>query len=189
MGFQLFDPVKSLRRQLEFIFALHDREALLPRERQRRFVEQRGWVAWPGPALADFVGLVAHNRMLSGGLVIEDRLVTLADITLPVLTVVGEADMLAPPPSVRAVRRAARRADVHELTLGTGHFGLVVGSAASRTTWPAVAGWTRWCDDGAPLPDSIRKVEEPEPEPESAIRAAELAVAAVTATCPSEARA
>ena len=167
-GFHLLDPIKSLRHQIDFILALHDREALLPRERQRRFVEQRGWVAWPAPALADFVGIVAHNRMLSGGFVIEDRLVTLADITLPVLTVVGEADVIAPPPSVRAVCRAAPRADIHELMLGTGHFGLVVGSAASRTAWPAVAGWARWCDDGAPLPDSIRRVDEPAPPPAAA---------------------
>ncbi|MGH2839293.1 MAG: acyl-CoA synthetase, partial [Solirubrobacteraceae bacterium] len=116
-GFRLLDPMKSLRQQIDFILALHDREALLPRERQRQFLEQRGWVAWPGPALADFISqFVAHNRMLSGGFVIDDRLVTLADLTLPVLTVVGEVDEIAPPPAVRAVTRAAPRADIHELT-------------------------------------------------------------------------
>ncbi len=29
---------------------LHDRDALLPRERQRRFLESEGWTAWSGPA-------------------------------------------------------------------------------------------------------------------------------------------
>jgi putative long chain acyl-CoA synthase len=169
-GFRLLDPVKSLRQQIEFVLALHDREALLPRERQRQFLEQRGWVAWPGPALADFISqFVAHNRMLSGGFVIEDRLVTLADLTLPVLTVVGEVDEIAPPRAVRAVTRAAPRADIHELTLRAGHFGLVVGSTASRTTWPTVAGWTKWCDDGEPMPDSVRQVDPDEPEPAPAV--------------------
>ena len=80
-GFRLLDPVKSVRNRLEFILQLHDREALLPRERQRRFLEADGWVAWPGPAMADFLRqFIAHNRMLEGGFVIEDRLVTLADI-------------------------------------------------------------------------------------------------------------
>ena len=41
-GFRLLDPVKSVRNRLEFLLQLHDREALLPRERQRRFLEGRG---------------------------------------------------------------------------------------------------------------------------------------------------
>ena len=48
-GFRLLDPVKSLRQQVDFVRQLHDREALLPRERQRRFLMGEGWVAWPGP--------------------------------------------------------------------------------------------------------------------------------------------
>jgi putative long chain acyl-CoA synthase len=166
IGFRLLDPVKTLRQQLDFLMALHDRDALLPRERQRQFLEARGWVAWPGPALADFVHqFVAHNRMLSGGFVIEGRLVTLADMTLPVLTVVGEVDEIAPPRAVRAVRRAAPRADVYELTLPAGHFGLVVGSTASRRTWPVVAGWAHWCDRQGDLPEQVSLVDEDEPDP------------------------
>jgi putative long chain acyl-CoA synthase len=65
-GFRLLDPAKSLRQQLDFVRQLHDREALLPRERQRRFLEAEGWVAWPGPALADFVRqFVAHTTPCS----------------------------------------------------------------------------------------------------------------------------
>ncbi|MEA2223812.1 MAG: putative long chain acyl-CoA synthase [Solirubrobacteraceae bacterium] len=165
LGFRLLDPVKTLRQQVDFVLALHDREALLPRERQ--FIEAGGWVAWPGPAMADFVTqFVAHNRMLSGGFVIEDRLVTLADVTLPVLTVVGEVDQIAPPRAVRAVRRAAPHADIYELALPAGHFGLVVGSTASRATWPVVAGWTRFCDEQAPLPAEVHRIGEDEPDPE-----------------------
>ncbi|MGI9100371.1 MAG: AMP-binding protein [Solirubrobacteraceae bacterium] len=166
IGFRLLDPVKTLRQQIDFLLALHDRDALLPRERQRQFLEARGWVAWPGPALADFVHqFVAHNRMLSGGFVIEGRLVTLADMTLPVLTVVGEVDQIAPPRAVRAVRRAAPRADVYELTLPAGHFGLVVGSTASRRTWPVVADWAHWCERQGDLPEPVSLVEEDEPDP------------------------
>ncbi|HEY5318125.1 MAG TPA: acyl-CoA synthetase, partial [Solirubrobacteraceae bacterium] len=41
-GFRLLDPVKSLRARVDFILQLHDREALLPRERQRRFLGGEG---------------------------------------------------------------------------------------------------------------------------------------------------
>jgi putative long chain acyl-CoA synthase len=160
-GFRMLDPVKSLRSRIDFVLQLHNREALLPRERQRRFLENDGWVAWPGPALADFVRqFVAHNRMLSGGFVIDERLVTLADIECPVLCFVGEVDDIAPAPGVRAVAAAAPRADIYEVALQAGHFGLVVGSAALKTTWPVVADWSRWADGEGPLPDAARPMEE-----------------------------
>ncbi len=139
----------------------------MPRERQRRFLMGEGWVAWPGPALADFMRqFIAHNRMLQGGFVIEDRTVTLADIDCPVLIVVGEVDELAPAAAVRAITRAAPRADVYELALRAGHFGLVVGSAATATTWPVVADWAQWRAQGGGAPAQLRRVGEDEPEPE-----------------------
>jgi putative long chain acyl-CoA synthase len=96
-----------------------------------------------------------HNRILEGGFVIDDRLVTLADIDLPILTVVGSIDTIGHPDSVRAIRRAAPNADVHELTLRAGHFALVVGSTAMEHTWPGVAAWARWRMGASPLPDTI----------------------------------
>ncbi|MEJ7891165.1 MAG: AMP-binding protein [Solirubrobacteraceae bacterium] len=160
-GFRMLDPVKSIRSRVEFIMQLHDREALLPRERQRQFLEANGWVAWPGPALADFLRqFIAHNRMLEGGFVIEDRLVTLADIDCPILTFVGEVDEIAPPPAVRAISRAAPRADIYETALRAGHFGLVVGSTAKRATWPVVAQWAHWRDGDAERPEAAARVAD-----------------------------
>jgi len=160
-GFLLLDPVKSVRNRIEFLLQLHDREALLPRERQRRFLEAEGWVAWPGPALAEFVNqFVAHNRMLQGGFVIEDRLLSLADIAIPVLSVVGTVDEIAPAGGVRAIRQAAPRADVYELPLHAGHFGLVVGSISTTVTWPTVAAWAHWRAGEGELPDNVTRIPE-----------------------------
>lgn len=160
--FALLDPVKSLRSRIEFILQLHDREALLPREGQRRFLEADGWVAWPGPALTDFLSqFITHNRLLEGGFTVDDRLLTLADIETPILSVVGTVDEIAPAAGVRAIRLAAPRADVYELALYAGHFGLVVGSTSNDVTWPTVAGWARWRDgdDDAP-PEGITEVPD-----------------------------
>jgi putative long chain acyl-CoA synthase len=161
LGFRLMDPVKAARQQLDFVMALHDREALLPRERQRRFLQAEGWVAWPGPALAEFMRqFVVHNRMLIGGFQIEDRMVTLADIKLPVLTFVGTVDEIAPPAAVRPIVNAAPDAEIYECALRAGHFGLVVGSTATKTSWPTVAEWARFVEGEGALPEGVKRVTE-----------------------------
>ncbi|WP_249009909.1 AMP-binding protein [Conexibacter sp. DBS9H8] len=165
-GFRLLDPVKSIRNRIEFIMRLHDREALLPREGQRRFLEADGWVAWPGPALADFLEqFISHNRMLQGGFVIEDRLLSLADIRCPILSVVGTVDEIAPAAGVRAIRRAAPRAEVYELALKAGHFGLVVGQTANTESWPVVSQWARWRAGDADRPAAIVPVTDGDDPP------------------------
>jgi len=153
-GFRLLDPVKDVRSRIDFLLQLHDREALLPRERQRRFLQGEGWVAWSGPAIAELLRqFVVHNRMISGGFVIEDRLVTLADITCPVLAFLGEVDQIGQPASVRAIATAAPRAEVYEQPLVAGHFGLVVGGQATAVTWPTVAAWLAWREGHGERPD------------------------------------
>lgn len=162
-GFKLLTPAKSVQDRIKFLLTLHDRDALLPRERQRRFLESDGWTAWSGPAVVQFLEMYfQHNRMLEGGFVIDERLVTLADIDLPVLTVVGSTDTIGHPDAVRAIRRAAPSADIYELTLRAGHFGLVVGSSAMTHTWPAVAAWARWRSGDGPLPETILPAEQVE---------------------------
>ena len=181
LGFKMLSPAKSVQGRIQFLLALHDREALLPRERQRRFLDQTGWTAYSGPAIAELLEqFVTHNRMLQGGFVIDDRLVTLADIDLPVLTFVGATDTIGHPDAVRAVRRAAPRAHVYEVTLPSGHFGLVVGSTATKRTWPTVADWVSWRRGDTPLPDSIKFADSVEPG--KPLRPSGAATAAAQAT-------
>jgi putative long chain acyl-CoA synthase len=155
-GFQMLDPIKTAQSRLEFLLQLHDREALLPREQQRRFLASDGWIAWSGPAISELLKqFIAHNRMMTGGFSIHGDLVTLSDIDCPILAVVGEVDDIGQPASVRGIKRAAPQADVYEFLIRAGHFGLVVGSKAATQTWPTVAEWVRWLDGGATMPEGV----------------------------------
>jgi putative long chain acyl-CoA synthase len=98
--------------------------------------------------------------MLEGGFVIADRLLSLADLALPILTVVGTVDEIAPAAGVRAIRQAAPRADVYELCVNAGHFGLVVGSSSREVTWPTVAGWMHWRAGDEEAPESLTPVPD-----------------------------
>ncbi|WP_448418714.1 acyl-CoA synthetase [Mycolicibacter minnesotensis] len=156
LGFQMMDPLKTAKARMDFLRQLHDREALLPREAQRRFLESEGWIAWSGPAISELLKqFIAHNRMMTGGFAINGQLVTLADITCPVLAFVGEVDDIGQPVAVRGIRRAAPDAKVFEYLLRAGHFGLVVGSKAAELTWPTVAGWVLWQSGLGPQPAGV----------------------------------
>ena len=155
-GFQLLDPIKTAQSRLDFVRQLHDREALLPREQQRRFLASDGYIAWSGPAIAELLKqFIAHNRMMSGGFSIHGDLVTLSDIDCPVLAVVGEVDDIGQPASVRGIKRASPQADVYEYLIRSGHFGLVVGSKAATQTWPTVASWVKWLSGDGEMPDGV----------------------------------
>jgi putative long chain acyl-CoA synthase len=168
-GFQMLDPVKTAKSRVEFLLQLHDRESLLPREQQRRFLDREGWIAWSGPAVAELLKqFVTHNRMMTGGFAIQGQLVTLSDITCPVLAFVGEVDDIGQPPAVRGIKRAAPNADVYEVMIRAGHFGLVVGSKASTNTWPTVADWALWVSGREPRPANIELMQDaPAQKPDS----------------------
>ncbi|MBW0011975.1 acyl-CoA synthetase [Mycobacterium sp.] len=156
IGFQMMDPLKTAKARVDFVRQLHDREALLPREQQRRFLESEGWIAWSGPAISELLKqFIAHNRMMTGGFAINGQLVTLTDISCPVLAFVGEVDDIGQPAAVRGIRRAAPNAEVYECLIRTGHFGLVVGSRAARQSWPTVASWVQWLSTGGDKPKGI----------------------------------
>ncbi|KAA1249622.1 alpha/beta fold hydrolase, partial [Mycobacterium simiae] len=160
-GFQMMDPLKTAKARVDFLRQLHDREALLPREQQRRFLESEGWIAWSGPAISELLKqFIAHNRMMTGGFAINGQMVTLTDITCPILAFVGEVDDIGQPASVRGIRRAAPNADVYECLIRTGHFGLVVGSRAAQQSWPVVADWVRWISSEGDKPASISLMME-----------------------------
>ncbi|WP_431970804.1 acyl-CoA synthetase [Nocardia sp. bgisy134] len=161
LGFQMLDPVKTAKSRVDFLRQLHDREALLPKERQRRFLNSDGWVAYAGPAAADLLKqFVAHNRMMLGGFVIRDQPISLAELKCPILAFVGEVDDIGQPAAVRGIVRAAPNAEVFEASLVAGHFGLVAGSMATKHTWPLVRQWVEWMDGGKPLPAEIFRMTE-----------------------------
>lgn len=172
-GFRLLDPLKTVRAQVDFLRRLHDREALLGSERQRRFLAGEGFVAWSGPAIVDMMQqVIIQNRMMVGGFVVGDHVVSLSDITCPVLAVLGEVDEIGMPGSVRKIADVAPAADVYEFAVRAGHFGLVVGSTASARTWPVVAAWIRWREGDADRPEGIAEVhpdDHAEPSPTKAV--------------------
>lgn len=167
-GFKVLSLRKELGQVVDFVSKLHDRQALEKRESRRRFLGGEGFVAWPGPALRTFIDeFIVHNRMISGGFVIDGKSVSLADINCPVLYFVGLKDDIARAPSVQAIQRAIPDGELYEVAMRAGHFGLVVGSKALTETWPTVIDWMRWREGVGTKPIRLQKhqpipMEDPE---------------------------
>ncbi len=159
--FKLMSPTKEIKRWISFLGSLHDRDALLQTEEGRSFLGGEGFVAWPGPALNEFLQqMLLGNRLVSGGCIIEGRAITLTEITCPILVVIGSNDEIARAGSVRGVADAVPNAELFELPASGGHMGIVVGSGAMKNTWPAVAQWMQWREGKAEQPESIYALGE-----------------------------
>jgi putative long chain acyl-CoA synthase len=166
IGFRVLSARKEVKSMVDFVTHLHDREALMRGESSRRFLHGEGFVYWPGPALRTFFEeFIVDNRLSQGGFVIDGRSLTLADIECPILYFYGERDEFARAPSVKAIREAAPNARSYEVSLRTGHFGLVVGSVALKHTWPTVVAWMRWLEGKGEQPAELRDGSEPAPRP------------------------
>src|SRR6201999_2557173 len=111
-----------------------------------------------------------HNRMMTGGFAVNGQMVTLTDITCPVLAFVGEVDDIGQPTSVRGIRRAAPNAEGYESLIRTGHFGLVVASKAAKESWPTVTAWVQWLSSGGDKPSGIDLMaDQPEEHTDSGV--------------------
>ncbi|MDF1830998.1 MAG: AMP-binding protein [Porticoccaceae bacterium] len=159
--FRMLAPVKQLQSWLSLLKMLDDKDAILKGEDQRSFMSD-GFVAWPGPAMLEFMRqMLMGNRMVSGGCVIEGRTVSLTDITCPMLAVIGGNDSIARPRSVRGIVEAAPNSERYQLYLPqAGHLGVLVGGSAMKNTWSTVNHWLSWRDGNADKPERISLLDE-----------------------------
>jgi len=142
--FKLASPRQELKHFVEMLRFIDDEEALKRLEPARRFLGGEGFIAWPSPALRAFVEeFIVHNRLLTGGLVVAGRTVSMTDITVPVLYFVGRRDQFARPASVHAVSKVVPHDDVVGFSIDTGHLGLIVGTKARDEVFPRLHAWVQ----------------------------------------------
>jgi polyhydroxyalkanoate synthase len=106
-----------------------------PPERLRDVRTMATWVddvvPAPGRLLAELYQQFGpgRNRMLKGGATVGDRVVDFAAVTLPVLSVSAEKDLIAPADGVDAIRSVVPHAQI--VRLAGGHVGIVAGRSAA----------------------------------------------------------
>jgi polyhydroxyalkanoate synthase subunit PhaC len=99
-------------------------------------------VDFPGAAYRQWiVEFFRENKLFEGRLQMEGRTVDLKNIKANLLNVIADKDHIVPNcQSITAMDRFGTR-DKLLLEMKGGHIGLMVGSGASKRTWPQIDGW------------------------------------------------
>jgi len=105
-----------------------------------------GWsndhIPFPGQAFRELAThYIRGGAPLGGTAPLGDRVVSLADIRCPVLSVVGGRDVLVPPEASEPLFELLPNAEVETLVLPAGHSGLFVGRRARTECVPAIVEW------------------------------------------------
>jgi polyhydroxyalkanoate synthase len=137
-AFQLTSIDKELTRPVVMAMRLHDREFLAQLEAVDRLMASMH--AYPGRTFGQLYHTFFRvNDLADGHLTLSDQQIDLARVEVPVLSIAGETDVLAPRAAVHHVADLLPNApEVRLETAPGGHLGVLTGRTASRTTWPAL---------------------------------------------------
>ncbi len=139
-SFHLVEPAGEITTYLSLWNSLGDPERLQAHDALVRWSSRH--IPFPGAAFREMTELFIHQEALIGGKVpIGRRVVDLADIRVPVLSVTGGRDKLVPAASSAPL--ALPNAALERLELNAGHAGLIVGRKAHKEMLPAMLEWLR----------------------------------------------
>ena len=95
-----------------------------------------------GEAFRQFVkDFYQANKLVTGGLKIGEKDVSLKNVSMPVLNIFAEQDHLVPPSASRPLKQLAGTKDYTELAFKGGHIGIYVSGRAQREVPSAIHDW------------------------------------------------
>jgi polyhydroxyalkanoate synthase len=136
LAFQATALDKRVTKPFTILRNLHDRELLAHIEAVDDYMANM--LAYPGRTFGQlYHRFFLVNELAEGRLgIADDRCIDLADVKVPVLTVAGENDVLAPVDAVHHVASLLPNSpDVRVETAPGGHLGVLTGRGARRQTW------------------------------------------------------
>ncbi len=134
-GYQLAGFDKYVMKPWTIARGLHDRELLAQIEAVDIFMDSMH--AYPGRTFGQlYHRFFRSNDLANGRLALSDRTLDLADVRVPVLSIAGRGDGIAPVAACHHVGELLPRAPSVQLeTAPGGHLGVLTGRAARGTTW------------------------------------------------------
>jgi polyhydroxyalkanoate synthase len=164
LGFRLTGIDRYLTRPLFLAQRLHDREAMAQMQAVDDYMANM--LGYPGRTFGQlYHDFFRVNDLADGRIALSDQTIDLLEVRVPVLSVAGEADVLAPKAAVYHVGELLENApEVRLETAPGGHLGVLTGMSARKTTWGYLDEFLTTHD---PLRDGSAEVS-PRPRPRRA---------------------
>ncbi|MBZ5734596.1 alpha/beta fold hydrolase [Nocardioides sp. TRM66260-LWL] len=140
-AFQLSSVQKLVTKPLALATHLDDADFLAQIEAVDHFTANM--IAYPGRTFGQlYHRMLKANALVGGTFELDDRTISLADITVPTLVFAGSTDGIAPVAAVKAMVPLLTNAEEvrFEIVPG-GHLGMLTGRAARGTTWQVMDEW------------------------------------------------
>lgn len=134
-AFQLSSIDKYVTKPLTIMTHLDDRDFLAQIEAVDKF--SASMYAYPGRTFGQmYHRFMRTNDLADGTIEIGGRILSMADVTVPVLVIAGSSDVLAPVGAVHHLGELLPNSpDVRIETAPGGHLGVLAGRKARGTTW------------------------------------------------------
>jgi polyhydroxyalkanoate synthase len=142
--FILMKPVHNLLgKYIDLYEQMDDPKAIVNFAAMEHWVQDN--IPVPGGVFREFVKkLYQGNELVRGKFRLDGKRIDLERIRCPLLLLTAANDHLAAPASTEGIRPHVGSRDITSMSVGGGHVGLVTGSKAQATLWPAA---TRWLAD------------------------------------------
>jgi polyhydroxyalkanoate synthase subunit PhaC len=137
------NPVSNITKYTTELVEILDDEAKLV-----NFLRMERWIAdrpgHPGEVMRQwFKDLYQANKLVKNELELGGRRVELNRITMPVLNVYADGDVVIPTACSRGVGKRFGTSDYSELAVPGGHIGTFVGGKAQKVLAPSIAQWLK----------------------------------------------
>ena len=142
-SFLMMNPLGNVTKYTTELVEILDDEAKL-----LNFLHMERWIAdrpgHPGEVMRQwFKDLYQGNKLVRNELELGGRRVDLKNVTMPVLNVYAEGDVIIPNACTRGMQGVFGTKDYSELGVPGGHIGTFVGGKAQRILAPSIASWFR----------------------------------------------
>ena len=140
-SFLMMNPVANVAKySIELLDILDDDKKLLGFLRMERWISDRP--NNPGEVVRQwFKDLYQGNKLVKNELVLGGRKVDLKRITMPVLNIYAEGDVVVPNSCSQGMHGRFGTKDYSELGVPGGHIGTFVGGKAQKILAPSIVKW------------------------------------------------